>query len=134
MVHHFTQGSGYVMKRNVFANCGPIRASESFTSYCLRAANRGWINGWYFPFIHEEHMDDPSSPFYPYRTDDEFRAHIPLTARKLGLASLAEWRQLNRHYARRVQEEIIDPRAHAGWRSILRKIKRRVSALQQSFA
>ena len=57
----WVQGSGYVMKREVVAQLGPLRKTEKFTDYCVRAELAGWCNGWYYPFIHEEHMDDPRS-------------------------------------------------------------------------
>ena len=51
----WVEGSGYLMKREVVERIGLIRDHESFTSYCIRAAAAGFINGWYYPFLYQEH-------------------------------------------------------------------------------
>lgn len=126
MVHGFVQGSGYVMKRAVYEQLGPIKADESFTGYCIRAAYQGWINGWSFPFIHEDHMDDARSPNYPIKTEDEFQKNLSLSQINFGVNTLAEWQLFGRILARHLQNEIIDPRKHFGWRGLLQKLKNKL--------
>lgn len=122
MTHHHVQGSGYVMKKPVFEDCGPMRESESFTRYCQRAAARGWDVGWYYPFVHEEHMDDARSLYYPYRTDEEFLEKRPLTAIHNGVVSLQEWRARSRWQARNLQEDTSRAREHIGWRGMVNRL------------
>jgi hypothetical protein len=127
MTHGFVQGSGHVIKRAMLNQCGPIRASESFTGYCLRAAYCGWINGWYYPFIHEDHMDDARSPHYPIRTEEEFQRNLSLSQKNFGITSLATWQRFSRLQARHLQTDCCDPRDYFGWRGLLRKLKSRLA-------
>ena len=126
MVHGFVQGSGYVMKRAVYQRLGPIKQNESFTGYCIRGAYNGWINGWHFPFIHEDHMDDARSPHYPIKTEGQFQQSLSLSQINFGVKSLAEWQLFGRVLARHLQTEIIDPRNHLGWRGFLHKLKNKI--------
>jgi len=127
MTHAFVQGSGYVMKRAVYQQLGPIKEQESFTTYGIRAAYHGWINGWYHPFIRHDHMDDARSPNYPFKNDEDFRKQLSLSKANFSISSIAQAQQFSRNLARRVQEEIIDPRNHFGWRKILSKMRHRIS-------
>jgi len=125
MEHAFVQGSGYAMKRAVFEMLGPIKPKESFTTYCIRAAYNGWINGWLYPFIHQDHMDDARSPHYPFRNNEAFEQNLSLSKRNFGISSIQEAVQFSKALARRAQEEVIDPREHFGWRGFANKLRRR---------
>lgn len=129
MANCWVQGSGYAMKRACIEQQGPIRESESFPAHCIRSALAGWQNGWYFPFIHEEHMDDPRSPYCAIKTDAEFMAQRPLSAINDNVETLAQWAARVRHMAYLVQEASPDPKAHSGWRRKLGGLKRRFGRL-----
>lgn len=128
MRNHWVQGSGYLAKREVVTRVGPIRDDESFTAWCIRAARLGYVNGWYHPFIAEDHMDDPRSPNTIYHTDADFMARRPLSAKATGVTTVAEWTDQMRHSARVVQAASLDLREYGGWRlrrrSLLRKARR----------
>lgn len=125
----WVQGSGYVMKRACIERHGVLGPKESFPRYCVRTALRGWVHGWYFPFIHEEHMDDPRSPYCRVKTDEELAAKCPLTARQNNVTSIAEWIRHEQHMARSTQAASPDPRHHAGWRHRLASLRRRLGRL-----
>lgn len=122
MTHHHVQGSGYVMKRAVVDAAGPIRDTESFTHYCWRVAAAGWDVGWTFPFIHEEHMDDARSAYYPYHSDEAFLATRPLTAISKNITSLAEWRARSHRQSRILQTDRTPARNLIGWRGLMRRL------------
>nr|MDT0658334.1 glycosyltransferase [Micromonospora sp. DSM 115978] len=124
--NHWVQGSGYLVKREVIRRVGPITDNESFTSWCLRAARQGWVNGWYHPFLREDHMDDPRSPNTIYRTDADLMARRPLSARNTGVRTIAEWTEHMRHSARLVQAASLDLREYEGWRLRRRTVARRI--------
>jgi hypothetical protein len=129
MANCWVQGSGYVMKRGCLDELGLLGDSESFPGYCIRAALRGWQVGWAFPLLHEEHMDDPRSPFCAITTDAEFMRQRPLSAIHDNVTSLAEWGARIKHMARVVQAADPDPRRHVGWRKRLEHLTRRASKL-----
>ncbi len=129
LLNCWVQGSGYVMKRAVLERLGGLGPAESFTDYCVRAALAGWVNGWLYPFIHEEHMDDPRSPLSELRSEEDFLRHRPLSAVRDDVRTLAEWQRRIRYMARSVQAAPADPRQYVGWRRRLRRVTSRVGRL-----
>ena len=126
VVHPWVQGSGYLLKRAVVEDLGPLGDGESFTQWLLRAARRGWVNGWAYPWLHEEHMDDPRSPFTIYTDDEAFRRWLPLSAKTTGVDTVAAWTDQMRESARILQTWPSDVRAYSGWRRNLRSLRRRL--------
>ncbi|MGO4784645.1 glycosyltransferase [Cryobacterium sp. W22_MBD10_FK3] len=91
MRNHWVQGSGYLAKREALVAAGPLRDKESFPDWCLRVAREGYRNGWAFPFIHEEHMDDPRSPYTIFSSQEKFDQFRPLHAKLVGIRALPMW-------------------------------------------
>ncbi|RKR88053.1 glycosyl transferase family 2 [Micromonospora pisi] len=126
MRNHWVQGSGYLLKREMVRQVGPLTEQDTFTTWCLRGARLGWINGWYHPFLPEDHMDDPRSPHTIYLTDEDFMARRPLSAKRTGVTTVAEWTEQMRHSARVVQAASLDLREYQGWRRRRRTVTRRI--------
>jgi GT2 family glycosyltransferase len=126
MRNHWVQGSGYLLKRQALKQVGALADGDSFTAWCLRAARLGWVNGWYHPFIREEHMDDPRSPHTLYRTDADFMARRPLSAQRTGVTTVAGWTGQMRHSARVLQTASLDLRQYHGWRRRRHNAVRRI--------
>lgn len=126
----WVQGSSFVMRRECAARRGPLRAGQSFPQYCTAlGVQDGWVNGWYFPFVREEHMDDPRSPYTRFRTDADLQARPPLTARLNGVTTVAGWEAQVRRSARSVQAASLDPRDYQGWRIRGRNLRARARRL-----
>ena len=126
MRHPWVQGSGYLAKRTMVEQVGLLGDGQSFTQWCLAGARRGWVNGWAFPFVHEEHMDDPRSPYTIYTDDEAFRRWLPLSARATGVQTVSAWTEQMRRSARILQTWSADPRQYGGWRQALRQVRRRI--------
>ncbi len=126
MRNAWVAGSGYLMKRACITKHGPLQEGESFTGYCIRLARAGWINGFYHPFLFEDHMDDPRSPHTHYRTDADFQRLRPLTADAYGASTLSDWSASIKKNARLLQEAPIDARQFHGWRRRLRRVRERL--------
>jgi GT2 family glycosyltransferase len=127
LAHPWVQGSGVLVKRACVEEMGLLPpADKGFTGYCIRLANRGWINGWPIPLIPIDHMDDPRSPHTQLRTDDDLEQHLPLSARLRGTRTIAEWTDHLRRSARIVQEAPNDPRVYVGVRKKLRRVMTRL--------
>lgn len=116
----WVQGSGYVMKRECVERQG-LLDEPSFTTYCRRLALAGWVNGFYFPFVREDHMDDPRSPNSGLRSDEDLRSFAPIGALTDGVTSVDVWTERVRWNARVIQTAPLDPRWYFGWRRRLRK-------------
>lgn len=121
----WVEGSGYLMKRGVIERIGLIREQESFTTYCTRAAAAGFINGWYYPFLYQEHMDDPRAPHSGIKTEEDFRRLQPLSARTFNNGSIEEWTRQLKYLAWSLQVCSWDPKDYLGWRPrFLQRISR----------
>ncbi len=123
----WVQGSGYLMPRTLVETVGLLRPEESFTAYCIRAARSGAINGFYYPFVAEDHMDDPRSPHSLIRTDADLAARMPLSAAANGVATVSEWTEQLRQSAHVLQTASLDPRAYSGWRAKVRASRRKMA-------
>lgn len=120
------QGSGYLAKRELVERAGLLGPRDTFTSWCIRVARLGFVNGWYFPFLPEDHMDDPRSPNTGYHSDADLLASLPLSARTAGVRTLADWEAQMRRSAYIAQTASLDPRHHTGWRGKRRNLRRRL--------
>ena len=83
----------------------------------------GWVNGWYYPFIHYENLDDPRSPNTLIRTQADLEKRLPLTAQYNGIRSIEAWTDQLRRSALNAQTASIDPNYWRGWRKFLRRIR-----------
>jgi len=123
--NHWVQGSGFLFRRELLRSVGVLLPDETFTRWCMRVARADYVNGWLFPFVHEDHMDDPRSPNTLYTSDEAFRALRPLSAYATGVDSVADWLKQTRHDALDVQSASLDLRRYFGWRFRRKNIARR---------
>lgn len=132
--HHIMQncwieGSGYLMKRACIETNGVLRQGESFTRYCVRLALADWINGWYYPFLYQEHMDDPRSAHSLLKTDKDLEQQMPLSANYNNVSTLVEWQAQLKRSSRFLQGASIDARRYVGWWKTMSNIHYRVQRL-----
>lgn len=126
----WVQGSGFLLSRRWVDRCGNLKAKESFNGYCVRIARRGAVNGWYFPFVHEDHMDDPRSPHTLMTDDEAFRKRSPLSAQLRGVTTVSAWEAQLRNSAVVLQTADPDPRMHSGWRRRVHNVRGRMQKLR----
>ena len=129
MENLWVQGSGYLVKRSDVERVGALDASGSFMRWCLRLAKKGRVNGFYFPFLFEDHMDDPRSAHALLRSDADLQACAPLSAARNDVRTLAEWTERRHAEAFRLQYASIDVRDYEGWRRWRRSAVRRARDL-----
>ncbi len=127
MANPWVQGSGIMLKRACATELGtlPMR-DRGFTPWCIRLTNRGWINGWHYPLVPIDHLDDPRSKDTMLRTDADLADHLPLSARFRGIDSLDDWVAHLKRSARIVQEAPSDPRLYVGVRKKVRRLMTRL--------
>lgn len=125
LLNLWVQGSGYLVRRALVREHGPLGSEESFTQYCIRLARRGAVNGFYYPFVPEEHMDDPRSPHSLIRTDADLQHRMPLSARANGVSTVEDWVAQLRQSALVLQTASTDPRRYGPLRSKLTGARRR---------
>ncbi len=120
-------GTGHLLKRECVEQAGPLADGQSFTNWCVHLAARGWINGWYYPFVYMENMSDPRSPHTVFKTEADFQAGRGLSARRFGVNSLEESRRRQPRHALRLQTCSTNPRHYIGWQGRLRRLLRRLA-------
>jgi glycosyltransferase involved in cell wall biosynthesis len=125
----WVQGSGYLLPRSYVERIGVLGETESFTGYCMRVARAGGVNGYYFPFVPEDHMDDPRSPHTLVRTDAELTARMPLSAEANGVRTVDDWLTQLRQSAYVLQTASLNPNAYRGWRRKAKAVRNRVKRL-----
>lgn len=126
-VHPWVCGSGFIMKRSCFDHVkfSSIESIDAgLTGYFINLSLAGYVNGWVYPLILQEHMDDPLSPHCLYSDDESLRALASVTVvlRSRRIKSIGErlqWRQ-------RILKNLLfgppDGAAYRGWRGRLRRI------------
>jgi hypothetical protein len=110
------EGTGFLLKRSIVEDFGPIPPGMSFPTLCKHLALAGWVHGWYYPFLHQEHMDDPRSPYWDAQVERGIRDKPGRRGRViLPPPPEAHVRRI-RANALHVQRASLDPRRHLGWR------------------
>lgn len=117
----WTGGSGYLMKKKIIKEIGLLRKNESFTGYCLRAAIKGYINGWYYPLLYQDHMDDPRSKNSQLRNDADFKKYMPLSAKNFNIKTRKEWINRLKASSYQLQMYSYDPKDFIGIRYKFKK-------------
>jgi glycosyltransferase involved in cell wall biosynthesis len=130
--HPWTCGTGFLIKRSVYQECGPITGSAT-TDYWIKLARRGYINGFYYPLIFQEHMDDPKSRYCQLKDQAAIRAAKGVTVtpehpKVQDVNGLFWWRE---EVLSTLLDEPWDVRYYVGWRNRLRRLARAASRLGQ---
>lgn len=124
--NRWVQGSGVMMKRACLERGGLLTPKLEHTGYCIRLAKSGWVNGWYYPLIYMEHMDDPRSPHTRLKMDQDMKRYMPLTARNFGVDTIETWVQSIRQDAYIAQIANTNPKYYLGWRYRLNLLFRKL--------
>lgn len=120
--HPWTCGTGFLIKRETFERMGPIRDGAT-TTYWLKMAAAGYINGFYYPLIFQEHMDDPRSEFSRARVmsfDEAYKwtyGYMKGTIRNPG-----DYKRLHEEILDNLLSGPYDPKYYCGWRARLRRL------------
>jgi len=131
--HPWTCGTGLLVKRNTFERFGAIQGKGT-TKYWLKIALGGYINGYYYPFIYQEHMDDPKSKHCMLKDDESIRKYRDVTVvlREHNISTMKERWDRRKYVLHNLMCDPWDVKYYVGWRGRLRGIKRRVHNLIRS--
>lgn len=115
--HPWTCGTGLLLKRETYERFGPM-PGKATTEYWFRMALAGLVNGFYYPLVFQEHMDDPKSRYSATKTEAGFEEGRKLTVslqmnRFQDPAGRLRWRD---QVISNLLDEPYDPRGYLGWR------------------
>jgi hypothetical protein len=122
-------GSGYLMKRDCVDRLEVLARGQSFPDYCIELSKAGWTNGWLYPFLYQDHMDDPRSPRTAIKSNADLTGCLPLSAKKNGVVTVEEWTEQLKRSATRVQEARIDRDYWSTRRRLFRRIRGKLRRL-----
>jgi glycosyltransferase involved in cell wall biosynthesis len=131
--HPWTCGTGILLKAETFRKLGPIQ-NRATTTYWLTMAQRGYINGFYYPLVCQEHMDDPKSRYCQIRDERSYDDAVGVTAglqsgNYTDLSGRLRWR---REILRNLLDDPVDPKYYVGWRRKWRAVKQNMARLVHS--
>ncbi len=127
--HPWTCGTGVLIKRETYLKNGPM-PGDTTTEYWIKLAKKGMINGFYYPLVYQEHMDDPKSLHTVLKDEEYFQKEKYTTVSARQFDTLKD--------ARRNCERIIDlllcgpweVKYYTGWRRMLDKIAGKLNKLK----
>ena len=123
LVNMWVGGSGYLMKRACVHQQGLLAHAQTFSSYCIELSRAGWTIGWVYPFVYQDHMDDPRSPRTGIRSEEDFVRSLPLSARRNGVETVEAWTAQLKRSAKLVQEAPINRAYWSPSRRMLRRVR-----------
>ena len=128
--HPWTCGTGLLIKRETFARFGPIQGPGT-TQYWLRMAVAGMVNGFYYPFVLQEHMDDPKSSYCKVKDDESLRKmkEVTYVLSRHNINSMSERWHRREVVLDNLNGDPWEAKHYVGWRKKLRGIRRRVDNL-----
>lgn len=128
--HPWTCGTGFLIKRKTYLRYGPIQSNKT-TSFWIKLAKNGLVNGFYYPLILQEHMDDPKSKHSMLRDEDSYQKmkNLSYNLQFHNQHTLEDrWK-----FRQRVLDVLIEGpwevRYYIGWRQFMKVIGRRVGGL-----
>ena len=125
--HPWTCGTGLLIKRDTFKRFGPILGNAT-TQYWLNIALAGYVNGFYYPLIYQEHMDDPRSKHSRIKSMSFEQPYKYTYGYQTGtVRDLQTYKQLHKKILDNLLAGPYDPKYYRGWRAKLRRIMRRVA-------
>jgi glycosyltransferase involved in cell wall biosynthesis len=126
--HPWTCGTGVLIKKETYQKHGPIKG-DTTSDYWLKLARKGMINGFYYPLVYQEHMDDWRSVHSAMKDEQGFQRgkHETVSSRQFDTLEAAQ------ENCRRIVELLLcgpsDAKYYVGWRVTLSKTNRRLRQL-----
>lgn len=130
--HPWTCGTGLLVKRRVYEELGPLTGTST-SDYWMEMARRGYVNGFYYPLVLQEHMDDPRSEHSHLKDEQAYQRAKAVTynLKRHGQDTLRDrwrWRQ-------EVLDNLLtgpwDIRYYSGWLGRMRNLLIRARRLYQ---
>jgi glycosyltransferase involved in cell wall biosynthesis len=132
--HPWTCGTGLLVKRRVYQEIGPLTGTST-SHYWMKMAERGYMNGFYYPLVLQEHMDDPRSEHSHLKDEKSYQQAkaVTFSLKNHGQETLADrwrWRQ-------EVIDNLLtgpwDVRNYSGWRARLRNLMTRIRRFDKRY-
>jgi len=128
--HPWVCGSGFLMKRKTYEEYGPWKdgCDVGTTNYFLNMALGGEINGWYYPLVLQEHMDDPKSPHCILTDDESIRKmrNITFVLREHNINNIRDRWERRKIVLENLNRGPWQAESYIGWRAKFRRVVKRL--------
>ena len=122
--HPWTDGGASLVKLDVVRECGALEQGM-YGSDLIRMAQKGYINGYYYPLLHVEHMDYPWSEYYAFGHNPEEGIQLSVSYKKNGIRSFEDARAFHKYILDNLLDDPWDVKHYVGWRGKLRRARQR---------
>jgi len=128
--HPWTCGTGLLIKRETYLENGPIPGNAT-TEYWIKLAKKGRINGFYYPLVYQEHMDDPKSSHTVMKDEENYQRakNMSITSRQFD--TLEDTRRNNEKIINTLLCGRWEVKYYTGWRNMLNKVVRKLKKLNK---
>jgi len=128
--HPWVGGTGFLLKRKTFLEIGSWDEGPDVgtTHYFLKMALAGYINGWYYPLVFQEHMDDPVSKHSMLKDDQAINSlhDVTYTLRNREIRTMEKRMAWRKYVIRSLLCDPWDVKYYMGWRGKLNRLKSKV--------
>jgi len=128
--HPWTGGGAGLVKLKTVQEFGLLKSSST-SYYWLEMARKGYVNGFYFPLIYVEHLDDPKSQYSQLKDEASYQAAKKHTynINRHGQHTLQDRWKWREKVLSNLLDDPWDARWYVGWRARLRRAKSRLESL-----
>lgn len=121
--HPWVDGSALLVKRKIYTEHGPCKEDEYLTRFWLRLAMAGYINGFYYPLVYQEHMDDIRSKYNRLKKMPFQEAYKYIPAYQIGrIKDLQTYSQLHDKILDNLLRGPLDPKYYCSWQAKFRRL------------
>lgn len=134
--HPWVGGTGFLLKRKTFLEQGPWKegADVGTSPYFCKMALSGYVNGWYYPLVYQEHMDDPVSKHSLLKDDEAINSlyDITYTLRSQEIKTLEKRMAWRKQVLHNLLHDPWEAKYYVGWRWKLKILKSRLGLLRSA--
>ncbi len=127
--HPWTCGTGLLIKRETYLKNGLIPGGAT-TDYWIKLAKKGMINGFYYPLVYQEHMDDPRSLHSAMKDEENFQRAKYMTVSSRNFRTNKEMQLYCETIINTLLCEPWEVKYYTGWRLMLNKVIRTAKKLE----
>jgi glycosyltransferase involved in cell wall biosynthesis len=123
--HPWTGVGAGLVKLKTLKECGPLESSRT-TNYWIRMAQKGYVNGYYFPLIYVEHMDYPWAEHFAFTNKFDEWLSKSSGAIRHGIKTIEDAKAWHQVIVRSILDDPWDVKYYVGWRRKIRNLRSRV--------
>lgn len=118
--HPWTCGTGFLIKRKAYKQIGPIH-EKAMTRFFINVARKGYVNGFLYPLVLQEHMDDPRSAHCLLHKQSFSEAYQHCFGFQTGaISDIDSYKKLHQNILDNLLEDSYNPTYYSPWRKWIR--------------